>query len=426
MARFGQSFLASLTQPSYGQGLFELGGTIGQAPAAAAERSRRESMMEQLQNMTPLETADYMVTQARTPEQLVTAKAARDTALSQAGKQSIDTIQSQLLAETDPERMKQLEDAMVSVAQQTGNTAAQYRGSASKVLEARDKAAWETTKRNNEKTALVEGRMVDLAVSQMIKNGASDVPKTMITPNGEVAVPENLRDDIQKEFVARKKTDEEFKAALEGDPLPESYINFINENPELLEDNAQLQAAVKTIEATNGKGSSVARTNAIKVLTTLVDNEQKTTRENKRSDKALEMDVNSLVEQIVTSEDRTYWWEGDSMRDFLDGGGTEEEIKTFREQAVQTLKENPNASPQEVIDSGMTGMRRKIPAQSKQEAREEKTRSQAERISAIEASVKQANPNLTDAQVKAVVQNKLQEMQIEALGRQAQTSRAFQ
>ena len=48
MARFGQSFLQALTQPSYGQGLFELGGTIGQAPAAAAERSRRESMMEQI------------------------------------------------------------------------------------------------------------------------------------------------------------------------------------------------------------------------------------------------------------------------------------------------------------------------------------------------------------------------------------------
>jgi len=426
MARFGQSFLASLTQPSYGQGLFELGGAIGGAPAAAAERSRRESMMEQLQNMTPLETADYMVTQARTPEQLIAAKTARDTALSREGKQRIDTIQSQLLAETNPERMQQLEDEMVSVAQQTGNTSAQYRGVAAKVLKARDDAAWETTKRNNERTALVEDRMVDFAVSQMIERGASDIPNTITTLQGEVEIPENLRDEIQKEFVARKKTEDEFNASIEGEPLPESYINFINNNPELLEDNAQLKAAVKTIEDTNGKGSSGARTNAIKVLTTLVDNEQKTIRDNKRSDKRLEMNVNSIVEQIVTSEDRTYWWEGDSMRDFLDGEGTEKEIETFREQAVQTLKENPKASVQEIIDGGMTGMRRKIPAQSKQEAREEKTKGQAERIAAIEASVKQANKNLTDAQVKAVVQNKLQEMQMEAFGRQAQTSRAFQ
>jgi len=49
MARFGQSFLQALTQPSYGQGLFELGGAIGGAPAAAAERKARQGMLEQLQ-----------------------------------------------------------------------------------------------------------------------------------------------------------------------------------------------------------------------------------------------------------------------------------------------------------------------------------------------------------------------------------------
>ena len=49
MARFGQSFVNQLTNPSYGQGLFELGGAIGGAPAAAAERKARQGMLEQLQ-----------------------------------------------------------------------------------------------------------------------------------------------------------------------------------------------------------------------------------------------------------------------------------------------------------------------------------------------------------------------------------------
>jgi hypothetical protein len=48
MARFGQSFLASLTQPSYGQGLFELGGAIGQAPALAAERKAEQDRLARL------------------------------------------------------------------------------------------------------------------------------------------------------------------------------------------------------------------------------------------------------------------------------------------------------------------------------------------------------------------------------------------
>jgi len=57
MARFGQSFLASLTQPSYGQGLFELGGAIGGAPAAAAEKKRRDAMMEELMTGSPIQQA---------------------------------------------------------------------------------------------------------------------------------------------------------------------------------------------------------------------------------------------------------------------------------------------------------------------------------------------------------------------------------
>ena len=48
MARFGQSFLASLTQPRYGQGLFELGGAIGQAPALAAERKAEQDRLARL------------------------------------------------------------------------------------------------------------------------------------------------------------------------------------------------------------------------------------------------------------------------------------------------------------------------------------------------------------------------------------------
>lgn len=43
MARFGQGFLQALTQPSYGQGLFELGSAIGGAPAAAKERQAKQA-----------------------------------------------------------------------------------------------------------------------------------------------------------------------------------------------------------------------------------------------------------------------------------------------------------------------------------------------------------------------------------------------
>ena len=76
MARFGQSFVQSLTKPSYGTGLFEVAGAIGGAPAAAAEKKRREAMMEQILAASgdPIKLAELQVQAAQTPEDLIEAQ----------------------------------------------------------------------------------------------------------------------------------------------------------------------------------------------------------------------------------------------------------------------------------------------------------------------------------------------------------------
>ena len=60
MARFGQSFIQSLTQPGYGQGMFDLGTSLGQAPAVAKEKERREEMMKKLMSGSPMDQAQLM------------------------------------------------------------------------------------------------------------------------------------------------------------------------------------------------------------------------------------------------------------------------------------------------------------------------------------------------------------------------------
>lgn len=130
MAKFGQSFIQSLTQPGYG--MFDLGATIGQAPAAAAEKREREGMLAQIKDMTPLETADYMLRTAKTPAQMMAAKTAKEGALIQSGKESLDVMQSEFLRETNPQRLQELENAMIATAQQTGNASSQFAGAAKK------------------------------------------------------------------------------------------------------------------------------------------------------------------------------------------------------------------------------------------------------------------------------------------------------
>lgn len=428
MAKFGQSFIQSLTQPGYSQGMFNLGATLGQAPAMAAEKREREGMLAQLKDMTPLETADYMLGKAKTPQQMVAAKTARDAALKTSGVQSIDVMQQQLLTETDPVRMQELEDAMVAVGKQTGNDVSKYSGLAGKTLAARDTEAWKRSKQQAEQQVVVNTRMVDFAVNGMFATGSTEIPTVLKTAQGEVQIPENLRDDIQAEYAKRATAEADFQAAIDGEKLPEVYTTFIKDNPELFKDNAALSADVAIINQTQGKGPSALRSRAINNVRTLVDAEQQKRREARTSDKAKEITVNGLIEEIITSEDRMYPWEGDTIQDFLTGDGSEEEVKLFKSQALQYLKQNPNASKQEVIDAGMTGMKRKIPGQGKSDTREAAAVAQQKMMATIKEQIRAANPNqsFSDAQLDALVNRELNVMEMSERGRRAQTSRSFQ
>lgn len=302
MARFSQAFLQSLTQPSYGEGLFEFGKGLSMTPALAAEQKRRESMMEKLANLTPLETADYMVTQARTPEQLVAAKTARQTALSEAGKQSIDTIQAQLAVETDYNRMKQLEDALVSVAQQTGNPAEQYRGTAAKKLKAQGEQSISvaqqvyanepnadnltTLTRSIEQVALQTGNDPIKAVADA-KAARQDVLKaketaikegfttayyaSLNTPEQNEALLQNMRQsgfsDLATDLETKnekfiKLRNENIENAAKNKPLTEKEINGLRNQVALIDDEStrkRYEAAVNSLEVLSKNTPAKAR-----------------------------------------------------------------------------------------------------------------------------------------------------------------------
>jgi hypothetical protein len=102
------------------------------------------------------------------------------------------------------------------------------------------------------------------------------------------------------------------------------------------------------------------------------------------------------------------------MQDFLTGEGSEEELKLFRSQAVQYLKENPKASKQQVIDAGMTGMKRKVPAQGKSDAREAKAAEERQRMDTIGKQIRAAYPdqNFSDAQIEALVARELERIAV--------------
>ena len=139
MARFGQSFLASLTQPSYGQGLFELGGAIGGAPAAAAEKKRRDAMMEELMSGSPIQQARVLQQEgARTGDLslVLQAKQAEKNELDKGIQKGIAAIKGKMLTMPDSE-LDAAEENLVAYVKGVGGDLTQAYGAAEEVRRAK-------------------------------------------------------------------------------------------------------------------------------------------------------------------------------------------------------------------------------------------------------------------------------------------------
>lgn len=139
MARFSQMMLRGMLDPSRSQRYSQLGQSIGQAPGIIGLQRDREEEAERLKNMSPVERANYMLSRATTPEQITAAESAKTSALQQSGQESLAVLQGRMedaqrrmsefsqMGETSrveaaKAEMQSLEDAMVSVSQQTRQT----------------------------------------------------------------------------------------------------------------------------------------------------------------------------------------------------------------------------------------------------------------------------------------------------------------
>ena len=181
MAKFSQAFLQGLLQPSYQQGLFEAAKGLGQTPAIMNLQRQEREDLARMKTMSPVEQADFMVSRAKTPEQLQAATALKTTAVRGAGQESLALLQQRMndaqrrmsefsavgnVSQTEAIKaeMQQLEDAMVSVARQTGQAnMAQFMGEADRREASVRQAEYDAI----EKQATVLGNKVKLGKASL-------------------------------------------------------------------------------------------------------------------------------------------------------------------------------------------------------------------------------------------------------------------
>ena len=181
MAQFSQVFLQGLLQPTFQKGLFETAKGVGQLPAVLDAQKLQKEDAERMKRMTPVEQADYMLSKAKTPDQILAAQTAKRTAVQTAGQESLAALQQRMAdaqqrmsefsalgnqsrVEAVKAEMESLEEAMVAVSRQTGQSnMTQFIGEADRQEAAVRQAEYDAV--NNEATIL--GNRLKLAKASL-------------------------------------------------------------------------------------------------------------------------------------------------------------------------------------------------------------------------------------------------------------------
>ena len=94
MAKFSQTFLQSMLQPSYQEGLFTAARGIGAAPGLRRQQQQQEEDMQKLRGMGAVERAEFMAQKAKTPQELMKAEAAKTSAVKQGSLESLRGLEA--------------------------------------------------------------------------------------------------------------------------------------------------------------------------------------------------------------------------------------------------------------------------------------------------------------------------------------------
>jgi len=338
MAKFSEQFIAGLLQPNFSEGMFNLGTAIGSAPALYKKKKEKERILEAFSTGKPVDRFNLAI------------------------KQHLES--------------------------------GEY-----------DKAATMTAKREDfiaKQQVKTDKALIQAVASSMISSNAAEVPTTFTDSKGNsIDIHPRLNSEILDAANTLLNRQEARELAVKAGVLAPKYIKIIENNPSILENNPILKA---TYEKVTDPKATMMRSQRVKGVQSIIESVNSFI-DNKKSlmegPKAAEVRVNRLIDRIKKAGSNMWMWQDDDMADALEDM-SDAELKLFREQAALLIQQKPNATDQQIIDYGMSGMREKIPGQEQSAA-----------ISAEEAQIAAANRAIVEKLME--LENLTEEEAIERL-----------
>jgi hypothetical protein len=305
MAKFSQAFLQGLLQPTYQQGLFDVARSVGQAPAVMGLQRRREEEAAKFKTMGPVDQADYMLSRAKTPQQIASAQALKSTAVktgSQTSVANLELARQEALNPSDgspprEEEARRIEGIMkrVAVEGSLGSTVlSDISGRTDKQIKARNDAAYtvkvrEASAAAEEREAIIANRAAILGNSTLPINESVDA----------LELPEEDKAAILKKATDIRKLRESNSEAVAAQKLGTYHTQYLKNNPSLANNPSVLEALTTIKSETTSPG---ARKQAVKNIISVIEKDF-TRKESERNSKSrVELEADLAISHVSSLE----------------------------------------------------------------------------------------------------------------------------
>jgi len=364
MARFGESFIQGLMNPTYQQGLF----TAAQGAGSFPRRQQEAEQFKQLTSGASGSGGSSAMSRINQLQQLAMEAARRgDTGKSNAytaaakqlqttirtqGANDIAGLMQQMQTSVDPNFIKETQQQIMELATSTMQSdPTKFVGLGGKRIQEVDTLLETSSERRIDSfaNALAASRDITDVVDYV-----DNLPSVKDDP--KKGFSDREKNALIREVTGLRQVRDDHQTMIRKGVLPKGHTALLNANPEL-KNNPQVQAALDVFARKKDPNQTVSQgelNSAATAIRSVVDNEYTRQATVNRSKDRLNAQAEKMVDRLLEEDSISEWVYGEDLLEVVSRISNDDDMsEDFYSFVAQEIEKNPDVDPQVAVKTAI-------------------------------------------------------------------------
>lgn len=363
MARFAESFIQGLMNPTYQQGLF----TAAQGAGSFPRRQREAEQFKQLTSGASVAGGSSAMSRINQLQQLAmqaarqgdTAKASAYTAAAKQlqttiktqGANDIANLMQQIQTSVDPVFIKETQRQIMELATSTMQSdPTKFVGLGGKRIQEVDTLLETVSERRIESVANA------LAASRDVTDIVAYVDQLPSIEDNPQGFTQREKNALVREATGLRQVRDDHQTLVSEGVLPKGHKAILDANPELKK-NPQVQAALDVLNRKNDPKQTVSageQRSAATTLRSVIDNEYTRQATVNRSKDRLDAQAEKMVDRLLEEDSISEWVYGEDLLEVTSRISNDDDMsEDFYSFVAQEIEKNPDVDPQVAVKTAI-------------------------------------------------------------------------